>query len=34
VVTDGNFITSRQPGDLPAFIDKMLEVVGRESVSD
>jgi len=27
VVTDGNFISSRNPGDLPAFIDKMLETL-------
>lgn len=30
LVTDDNFITSRQPGDLPALIEKMLAVLGRQ----
>ena len=29
VVVDGNIITSRHPGDLPAFIDTFLRAVGR-----
>jgi protease I len=33
VVTDGNFITSRQPGDLPSFIDKILETLGRPALT-
>lgn len=32
VVSDGNLITSRHPGDLPAFIDKMLETLGRPAL--
>ncbi|MGD2082555.1 MAG: type 1 glutamine amidotransferase domain-containing protein [Chromatiales bacterium] len=31
VVTDGNFITSRQPDDLPVFIDRMLEALRAEA---
>jgi protease I len=27
VVTDGNFVTSRQPDDLPVFIDRMLALL-------
>lgn len=27
VVTDGNLITSRHPGDIPAFIDKIVEAM-------
>jgi protease I len=30
VVTDGNFISSRNPGDLPVFIDTMLETLRAE----
>ena len=26
VVTDGNLVTSRKPGDLPAFTSALLEV--------
>jgi protease I len=33
VVTDGNLITSRHPGDLPAFIDKMLETMDRPALT-
>jgi protease I len=33
VVTAGNFITSRHPGDLPSFIDKMLETLRRPAVA-
>ncbi len=29
VVVDGNLVTSRNPDDLPAFSEKLLEVVGR-----
>lgn len=27
VVVDGNLVTSRQPGDIPAFIDRSLQVL-------
>jgi putative intracellular protease/amidase len=33
VVTAGNFITSRYPGDLPSFIDKMLQTLRRPAVA-
>jgi protease I len=32
VVEDGNWVTSRQPGDLPAFIRAMLALFSRDSV--
>lgn len=31
VVTDGQFITSRKPDDIPAFSDAMIEKVGTEA---
>jgi deglycase len=32
VVVDGNLVTSRQPGDIPAFNDKLLELFERAPV--
>lgn len=29
VVTDGNLITSRNPGDIPAFTSALLEAVNH-----
>lgn len=29
VVVDGNLVTSRQPGDIPAFVEKGLEVLAE-----
>ena len=31
VVIDGNFITSRQPSDLPVFIDKVLDALRQHA---
>ena len=31
VVTDSNFITARQPGDLPAFIEQLLETLRQRA---
>lgn len=31
VVTDANFITAREPGDLPAFIEQMLETLRQRA---
>ena len=33
VVVDGNWVTSRQPGDLPAFNRAMLELFSRSAVA-
>jgi protease I len=33
VVIDGNLISSRNPGDLPAFMSALIEVATREPVS-
>jgi protease I len=33
LVTDGNLITSRRPGDLPAFIGALLEAVNHGSAA-
>jgi len=27
IVVDGNLVTSRQPSDIPAFIDRSLEIL-------
>ena len=34
VVTDANFVTARQPGDLPAFIEQVLETLRMQSERD
>ena len=31
VVVDGNLITSRQPGDIPRFVERIFESIGVES---
>lgn len=33
VVVDGNLVTSRQPGDLPAFMRETLKLVGKKPVA-
>jgi len=33
VVVDGNLVTSRQPDDIPAFNEKLLELIERAPVS-
>lgn len=33
VVTDGNLITSRNPGDLPAFVDAVTNAVSDSGES-
>jgi len=32
VVVDGNLVTSRQPDDIPAFNEKLLELIERAPV--
>jgi protease I len=34
LVTDRNLITSRQPGDLPVFIDTILEVLRKRAAAE
>jgi len=34
VVVDNGLVTSRKPDDLPAFCDKLAEVVGSDLRSD
>jgi protease I len=33
-VVDGNIVTSRKPGDIPAFSAKLIEMIARERVAE